>query len=128
MTSSPEESVRALFAALGEGPAGHDTVLTFLTPDASYHMNAWHEPKSGHDEIRAELERQSALFVDLRSELVRVLADDSHVAVERLDHMSIGGKPVTLHFAGSFDFDAAGKITAWRDYFDMSEVAAKAQG
>ena len=126
MTTAPEETVRALFTALGEGPGAHDAVLAFFAPDAKYHMNAWHEPKSGHAEIRAELERQSELFADLRSEVVRVLTDASHALVERLDHMSIGGKPVTLHFAAGLDFDAEGKITAWRDYFDMSEVAAKA--
>jgi limonene-1,2-epoxide hydrolase len=127
MSASCEAAVRALFDAISEGPAGHEKVLSFFAADAKYHMNAWHEPQAGHAAIRTELERQSALFADLHSELVRVLSDDTHVIVERLDHMSIGGKPVTLHFAGAFDFDADGKITAWRDYFDMSEVGAKAQ-
>jgi limonene-1,2-epoxide hydrolase len=126
--SSAETTVRELFVALSEGPSAHDKVLGFFDESATYAMNAWHEPQVGHAAIRTELERQAGLFADLNSELVSVLASETHVFVERLDHMSIGGKPVTLHFAGAFDFGDDGKITAWRDYFDMSEVGAKATG
>lgn len=124
MSSAPE-TVRTLFDALSAGPSGREQVLALFADGAAYHMNAWQQPHVGYAAISAELDRQAALFADLRSELVHVGGDDRHAFVERLDHMTIGGKPVTLHFAGAFDFDDAGKIVAWRDYFDMSEVGAK---
>ena len=126
MTSATETVVRTLLTALEAGPEGHSDVLALLAEDASYCTNAWHRPHIGHAAIRTELERQAQLFVGFRSEVVQLLSDDAHVLVERLDHITIGGKPCTLHFMGSFIVGADGLITSWRDTYDMDEVRAAA--
>jgi limonene-1,2-epoxide hydrolase len=127
MSQADEQRVRHLMDLLGKGEAGHDEALQLFAEDASYFMNAWQRPHVGRAAIRAELVRQLGAFADLRSEIVTIASTDERVFVERLDAMTIGGRPVTLHFAGVFDVDASGAITSWRDYFDMSEVAAAVQ-
>jgi limonene-1,2-epoxide hydrolase len=120
-----EHVVLRLFETLASSSATDDDVLALFTDDASYKTNAWHEPHVGKNAIRAELERQSQLFEDLRSEVLLLLSDDNHVLVERLDHMTIGGKRCTLHFAGAFDV-TGGRISGWRDHYDMDEVRSAA--
>lgn len=120
--------VRSLFAALNRGPAALEEVLAHFAADASYRMNAWLEPHVGVDAIRAELERQATTFEDLDSEIVRLVASGDSVMVERHDRMTIGGKRITLHFAGRLTLDPDARITEWVDWFDSAEVPAVLQG
>ena len=39
---------------------------------------------------------------------------------ERVDRFRFSGGWLELPVAGVFELDAAGKITLWRDYFDMA--------
>ncbi|MCW2830759.1 MAG: putative Limonene,2-epoxide hydrolase [Aeromicrobium sp.] len=121
---SREAQVRSLLAALEGGPDAHDDVLAHFSPDATYAVNAWQTPKRGHDEIRAELERQSAEFSGLQSEIVRLVESSEVVMVERHDSMTIAGKQLTLHFAGLFVFGADGLIAEWSDWYDSAEIVA----
>ena len=38
---------------------------------------------------------------------------------ERVDVLTIGGKRIEIPVMGTFEVDASGKISAWRDYFDL---------
>lgn len=120
---TPEDVVRSLFASLTSEPGDLDAVLAHFAPEASYWMNAWRQPHTGIDAIRAELVRQDAEYDGLTSELVSVVAAGDTVFTQRLDSMTIGGKPITLHFAGQFVVDAQSRIVEWRDWFDSAEVA-----
>ncbi|MGH7931579.1 MAG: limonene-1,2-epoxide hydrolase family protein, partial [Candidatus Binataceae bacterium] len=42
---------------------------------------------------------------------------------ERVDSFEANGKKVSLPVVGVFETTAAGKIKAWRDYFDMEMFA-----
>jgi len=53
--------------------------------------------------------------------------DDGAVLTERLDKFSFGGKNVELSVAGVFEL-SEGKITAWRDYFDMAAWTRQTSG
>ena len=53
--------------------------------------------------------------------------DDGAVLTERLDKFSFGGKNVELPVAGVFEL-SEGKITAWRDYFDMAAWTRQTSG
>jgi len=66
------------------------------------------------------------MFRDLRVEIATIGSVGQTVFTERLDSMTLNGKPVTFHTAGVFEVDANGKIAAWRDYLDSKEVAMKA--
>jgi limonene-1,2-epoxide hydrolase len=45
------------------------------------------------------------------------------VLTERTDHFTMKGKTAPLPVMGAFHV-VDGKITAWRDYFDMAQVTA----
>lgn len=46
-------------------------------------------------------------------------------ASERLDTPHLAGKDITIHPVGVFEVNEGGKITNWRDYFDMKEIEAQ---
>lgn len=52
-------------------------------------------------------------------ELITLLADGYVVVVERLDKTIVAGSPVNLPCFGYFEL-SDGKITLWRDYFDLT--------
>jgi limonene-1,2-epoxide hydrolase len=101
-----------------------DAILAFFTPDALYTNVPIYPPNRGHDEIRAFL----VWFFDsvraLDFIILRQSEDaDGTVMNERIDKLDFNGKPVDLAIMGVFEF-RAGKIAAWRDYFDMAPLNA----
>jgi limonene-1,2-epoxide hydrolase len=104
-----------------------ERILDRMAPDARYHVYAWERPLTGRGEIRAELVRQAPLFSNFRTEIKAMASADNLVFVERVDSQTVGKKQklVTLHVAGVFEVDAAGKIVAWRDYLDGKELEAQ---
>jgi limonene-1,2-epoxide hydrolase len=76
-------------------------------------------PVRGKAAIRTVLDMfvkpaQSVEFVMLND-----AASGNTVLTERLDKFQIGDRAVDLPVAGVFEVEG-GKITAWRDYFDMA--------
>jgi len=59
----------------------------------------------------------------LEFEIHHLAADGSTVLTERTDTFSMSGKTSPLPVMGAFNV-VDGKITAWRDYFDMAQVTA----
>lgn len=118
------DSIRAFLGAL-EGEPDHDRLLGLLADDARYHVSAWKEPVVGTAAIRAELERQGTIFSGFSTEIVNVVASDGLVLTERIDSFEIAGKPIRLHWVGVFEFDADGKISVIRDYYDMKELESQ---
>lgn len=78
------------------GPAA---VLEFLMPMVA-----------GVDEVKFIVHRQAAT--------------GNVVMNERTDRFTKGGVSADIPVAGIFEVDDDGKITLWRDYFDMGSVAA----
>ncbi len=100
-----------------------DELLGFFTDDAVYH-NMPMGPVQGHDGIRTVME----FFVPGSSEIdFEILAMTSlstgdgraTVFTERVDRFVMGDKRVELPVAGVFEV-RAGRIAAWRDYFDLT--------
>ena len=58
-----------------------------------------------------------------RLEIHHQVASDHVVLQERTDRLTMNGKPVTLPICGVFEI-ADGRITAWREYFDLGPVRA----
>jgi limonene-1,2-epoxide hydrolase len=50
----------------------------------------------------------------------RQVAEGSVVMNERVDRFRLGEKWIDLPVMGTFEVDADGRITLWRDYFDMA--------
>jgi limonene-1,2-epoxide hydrolase len=115
---NPESVVRDFCAAFSRRDVSE--LLDFFTPDAVYH-NMPIAPVRGREAIGNTLRQ----FVDPEGEAefeVRALARSGNlVLTERVDRFVLRGLKVELPVMGCFEVTAEGKISAWRDYFDMNQ-------
>jgi limonene-1,2-epoxide hydrolase len=102
-----------------------ERAVSRMAADARYQVHAGDDPFVGHDAIRAELLRQASGMSDVRNEIVTIGSVRQIVFTERLDSLVVNNKSLTVHIAGVFEVDAAGKIAAWRDYFNSAEIAVQ---
>jgi len=103
-----------------------DEILGYLSEDCFYH-NIPMEPLVGHAAIRGFAEpflkdAQSAVF-----EIKHTTSAGDVVMNERVDTFVIGPKTISLPVAGIFEI-TAGKISAWRDYFDLESFSKQMGG
>ncbi len=101
-----------------------DAILDFFTEDAVYINIPMDPPNRGKVEIRAFIEG----FIGMASEMEFIIhnqveGENGIVMNERTDRLHIDGKWVELPVMGVFEF-TDGKISAWRDYFDMAQFTA----
>ena len=104
-----------------------DRVMSFFAPDAVYH-NMPMQPVQGVDAIRGVISG----FLGMAAKVDWVVhsaaeSDDGRVLNERVDRFLIGEKWVELPVMGTFELEG-GKITAWRDYFDMQQFQSQLPG
>ena len=99
-------------------------VIGFFTPDAVYH-NIPVEPVQGREMIQATL----AQFIDISTavefEILALAVSGNKVLTERVDRFAINGKPIAIAVMGTFEISPDGKISAWRDYFDMQQFMSQ---
>lgn len=95
-----------------------DELMTFFTDDAVYH-NVPLDPAVGPEAIRATIDLFIGMAPEIRFEITRQLAAGDVVMNERVDYLTVGDKTVALPVAGVFEV-RDGKISVWRDYFDMA--------
>jgi limonene-1,2-epoxide hydrolase len=97
-----------------------EELVGFFSADAIYH-NIPIAPVKGREAIAATLRG----FLDPSTEAgFEVLAIAGHgrvVLTERIDRFTINGKQIAVPVMGAFEIDAQGKISAWRDYFDLAQ-------
>ena len=103
-----------------------DGIVGALAPDIKYH-NIPMPLLSGREAVRAF----AAPFLDTADSVVWTVhhiaeTPDGAVLTERTDtfHMK-GGKTISIRVMGTFEFDDAGLISAWRDYFDLAEFQSQ---
>jgi limonene-1,2-epoxide hydrolase len=117
---SAEEVVREFCAAAStRDPA---VLRSFFSDDIVYH-NMPMEPAEGIDATMAVIDVFIGMCDALEFEVHHLSSDGTTVLTERTDIFSIKGKSAPLPVMGAFDV-VDGKITAWRDYFDMAQVTA----
>jgi len=97
-----------------------DRVMSFFTPDAIYH-NIPVAPVQGSDGIRAVIDGYATAATKI-DWIVTQIAEtpEGVVLTERLDGFMFGPKRVELPVMGAFEL-RDGKISVWRDYFDMAQ-------
>ena len=102
-----------------------DTIMDFFAEDAIYHNIPMDPPNTGKEMIRGVIEMfmkdpdQVNFEVHHQAE-----TRDGIVMNERSDRFQIGTHTITLRVMGVFEL-ADGKITHWRDYFDMNQYLAQ---
>lgn len=92
----------------------------FFTDDAVYH-NIPIAPVQGREAIEATLRQ----FIDPASsaefEMKAIATRGNVVLTERVDRFVFAGKTIAIPVMGAFEVTTGGKISAWRDYFDMAQ-------
>jgi len=123
---SPIEVVRR-FCAAWNADVGAAELAAFFTDDAVYH-NIPLAPVSG----RAAIANNFASFIrpgapgieSLHLRVVNIAASGPVVMTERVDAFKLPGKSFELQVMGTFEV-REGKISAWRDYFDMNQFTSR---
>jgi limonene-1,2-epoxide hydrolase len=95
-----------------------ELLASFFTEDAVYH-NIPTPPMVGLAAIRKAFDGFMKGWEGAKFEMVNIAANGNVVLTERIDHISMQGKKVSLPVAGVFEVEGE-KIKAWRDYFDMA--------
>jgi limonene-1,2-epoxide hydrolase len=95
-----------------------DEILGFMSDDAVYH-NIPMQPAKGKAAIRAVVEGFLKMADAIEFRVLHSATAGSVVMNERVDSFVYkGGKKGSIPVVGVFEVNG-GKITAWRDYFDM---------
>ena len=115
---SAEQVVRDFCAAVSD--LNTEALRAFFSDDVVYH-NIPMEPAEGIEATMAVLNMFVGICEGLEFELHHLASDGSTVLTERTDRFTINGKSSPLPVMGAFHV-VDGKITAWRDYFDMAQV------
>jgi limonene-1,2-epoxide hydrolase len=114
----PDRIVRDFSEAWGR--ADLEQIMDAFAEEAVYH-NMPMEPLKGKPAIRAGIEsffKMSPKGIDF--EIIHQVSSGNVVMNERVDTFEgEDGSKTSAPVCGIFEVDDAGKIAAWRDYFDM---------
>lgn len=126
--STPAETVQAFMAAfIAAWPGGDATDLgAFFSQDAVYH-NIPMEPVQGRDAILATFANFMAMGGQVGVDITYLVAAGAIVMTERVDHFIGPEQTISLPLMGITEVHD-GVITAWRDYFDLSQLALQMPG
>ena len=95
----------------------------FFSDDAVYH-NIPLDPVNGRDAIRDTIGMFLGMADKVWFETLHIVAEGPLVMTERIDHFTQGDRDIALPVMGAFEVND-GKITAWRDYFDMNQFTSQ---
>jgi limonene-1,2-epoxide hydrolase len=128
----PIELVRRFCAAWGNNMATAE-LAAFFTDDAVYH-NIPMAPVIGREAIGKNIgsfvrpgKAAAPGIVPVESidfRIINIAANGPVVMTERVDVFKLPGKSFELPVMGTFEV-RDGKISAWRDYFDMNQFTSR---
>ncbi|MEV6065609.1 SgcJ/EcaC family oxidoreductase [Nocardia sp. NPDC052001] len=116
--SDPDALVRAMCAAWAKPDPDH--IASFFTEDAVYH-NIPMEPVVGRVAIRDFIAGFAAALDGIDFTIHRQLVTGNLVMNERTDTLRTAAAATDLPVMGTFEI-TDGKISAWRDYFDLAPI------
>jgi limonene-1,2-epoxide hydrolase len=123
---SPIEVVRRFCAAWSDG-MGADDLAAFFSDDAVYH-NIPLAPVTGREAIAnsfATFIRPGAPGIEaIEFRIINIAADGPVVMTERVDVFKLPDRSFEVPVMGIFEV-RAGRISAWRDYFDMNQFTSR---
>ncbi len=120
---SDEEAERVV-RAFCEVFDGRDTeaLRPYFTDDVVYH-NIPLEPAVGIDATMAFIEGFFGMCESMTIETLHLAVRGNVVLTERIDTFTVGEIIAPLPVMGTFEV-RDGKISAWRDYFDLGQITA----
>ena len=113
-----EQVVRDLCAAFAKQDA--ESLRRFFTEDVVYH-NIPMDPAVGIEATIAFIKGFFGMFESMVIETLNLAVRGNVVLTERVDTFTMGQKVASLPVMGTFEI-RDGKISAWRDYFDMAQI------
>lgn len=119
-----EQVVRALCDTFSKHDA--EAFRPFFTDDVVYH-NIPMDPAVGIDAAVAFIAGFFAMCEGMVIETLHLAVRGNVVLTERIDTFTMGQKVAPLPVMGTFEV-RDGKISAWRDYFDMAQITAMLSG
>lgn len=119
-----ERVVRDLCDAFAKHDA--EALRPFFTDDVVYH-NIPMEPAVGIDATIAFIEGFFAMCDNMTIETLHLAVRDNLVLTERIDTFKVGDIVAPLPLMGTFEV-RDGKISAWRDYFDLGQITKMLSG
>ena len=121
MPSTPSEIVHAFMDAMAV--KDYDTALQYVADNCEYD-NVPMGKVTGPAGVRAVLEPFFAPTIENIFVIKRELAEGKTVILERLDRHLLSTGWVELPVTGIFEVEN-GKITLYRDYFDLNTIMSK---
>ena len=115
---TPVDTVRAFLRAAER--KDFDAAVEFITPDCEY-TNMPMGTARGPQGVRQTLEPFFAPIEENEFKVLRLVADGPVVFVERLDRHRAAHGWWELPVTGVFEVHG-GKITVWREYFDLATM------
>lgn len=100
-------------------------LATYFTQDGIYH-NMPAGPVQGRGEIEKFIRGFAESWTKTKWEILNIAESGDVVFAERIDRTQAGEKSVDLPCTGVFTI-RNGKITCWRDYFDIGTYARAMQ-
>ena len=123
MTQTNETIVTNFIREFDSPAPDPEKVGAYFTDDAVYH-NIPMAPVVGKAAIMATVGGWKAMMLSQGREVKHQLAAGDVVMNERIDRFKAGDKLVELPVVGVFEL-RDGKISAWRDYFDLAQFRSE---
>jgi limonene-1,2-epoxide hydrolase len=123
-SNSPIEVVRRFCAEVSK--LDLDAFGDFFADDAVYH-NIPVDPVTGIEAIKTTIQGFTTGVEKLEFVVHNIAADGPVVLTERTDIFVLPHVTIELPVMGTFEVHE-GKITAWRDYFDLNQFMSKLSG
>ncbi|MCW2528430.1 MAG: putative terpene synthesis protein [Pseudonocardiales bacterium] len=85
------------------------------------------EPLIGKAAIIEELSKQFGRYTDCVCEILAMASNEKYVFTERRDHITMLSfeKRMFSSVNAVFEFDDAGQIVSWREYWDTGDIASQ---
>jgi limonene-1,2-epoxide hydrolase len=128
MSANAERNVLEFLSLFDVETPDLDRMMTYLTPEARYLNRVRHaEPLAGYAAIKEELASQFSRYKDCDCNMISVASNGSQVFTERADTVTMrrDDRKVTVLVCAVFSVNDAGKITYWREYWDMGDIEAQ---
>lgn len=123
---TPQATVEAF---IGQWNSGNmEAMLGMCAEDVVWH-NIPMEPIPNKAVMRGVVEDFMANIASCDWQIHAIAANGNTVLTERTDGFTFkDGRKAAIRVMGTFDIGADGRITAWRDYFDMAEFQREFAG
>ena len=119
MSDSAETVVREFFAAFRASDV--DELISFFSDDAVY-IDGPRGVHRGAEAIRNEFATQVAMVPSTTVDIKTLTTRRGAVMVEREERFEVEGRPIDHEVVGVFNVDDNGRITRWRDYYDLTSL------